>query len=138
MKIKNYRGFKLNWHFFSSPEWLRLHDFFRSVADFRAGTITVHENGNQQEVAGWKQLFRLLQNSSKKGLTITRYKGLGEMDPEQLWDTTMNPETRTLLQVKIEDALEADLIFSTRMGEEVDPRKAFITDHALEVRYLDI
>jgi DNA gyrase subunit B len=60
------------------------------------------------------------------------------MDPEQLWETTMNPETRTLLQVKIEDALEADLIFSTLMGEEVDPRKTFITDHALEVKNLDI
>jgi len=60
------------------------------------------------------------------------------MDPSQLWDTTMNPEVRTLLQVRIEDAYEADLIFSTLMGEEVDPRKNFITEHALEVKNLDI
>lgn len=138
VKIKNYRHFRLNWQFFSAPEWTRLHEFSRNVADFRTHTITVKENGNAQQVANWKELFKLLQHSSKKGLAITRYKGLGEMDPEQLWDTTMNPETRTLLKVKIEDALEADLLFSTLMGEEVDPRKAFIVDHALEVKNLDI
>lgn len=138
VKIKNYRQFKLNWHFFSSPEWLKLEETFRSLADFFTTKIQVQENGTRKDVEDWKDLFKTLQLSSRKGLTISRYKGLGEMDPEQLWETTMNPQARILLQVKIEDAIEADNIFSTLMGEDVDPRKAFITEHALEVKNLDV
>ena len=85
-----------------------------------------------------RELFDYVLNEGRKDYTVQRYKGLGEMSSGQLWETTMDPETRTLLQVKIEDAYEADEIFSTLMGDEVEPRRKFIEENALNVRNLDI
>ncbi|MBA2251214.1 MAG: DNA topoisomerase (ATP-hydrolyzing) subunit B [Nitrospirales bacterium] len=90
------------------------------------------------EYAGTAELVRAILETGKKGLGLQRYKGLGEMNPEQLWQTTMNPETRTLLQVKLEDIAGVEDIFSTLMGDEVEPRRNFIQAHALEVRNLDV
>jgi DNA gyrase subunit B len=85
-----------------------------------------------------EELLQHLLQEAKKGLNIQRYKGLGEMNPEQLWETTMNPSNRTMLQVKIEDAVETDEIFTVLMGDIVEPRREFIQNHALEVSVLDI
>ena len=81
---------------------------------------------------------RLLKKVGKKGIRLQRYKGLGEMNPDQLWKTTMDPETRTVIQIKLEDAVEADRIFSVLMGDKVEPRRKFIEEHAKDVRNLDI
>ena len=96
------------------------------------------ENGQSEEIATREALLDRVLSAAKKDLTIQRYKGLGEMNPEQLWDTTMNAETRTLLQVKLEDVVEAEKIFTTLMGENVEDRRKFIEENALDVVNLDI
>jgi DNA gyrase subunit B len=90
------------------------------------------------DAANWSEMLRVIREESFKGSHLQRYKGLGEMNPEQLWETTMNPLHRTLLQVTIDDAEQADDIFTTLMGDKVEPRRDFIQKHALEVTDLDI
>ena len=98
----------------------------------------VLENGEQRRLlAHLRDLIAEVRKLGEHGMTITRFKGLGEMDPEELWDTTLDPDKRTLLQVQLDDALKADEMFRTLMGEKVEPRREFIQKHALEVKDID-
>jgi DNA gyrase subunit B len=98
----------------------------------------VARGDKRMTINSFDEAVEWLMNEARKGQTIQRYKGLGEMNPEQLWDTTVNPETRRLMQVKIEDVVKADEIFTTLMGDQVEPRREFIEKNALTVSNLDV
>jgi DNA gyrase subunit B len=124
----------------SSHEYELLVESQRKVAELLAGGLArLEENGKGLlETDRHEELLAFFLEYAKKGLAIQRYKGLGEMNPEQLWETTMNPDNRILLQVKIEDIVEADEIFTVLMGDQVEPRRDFIEKNALNVVNLDI
>ncbi len=128
----------VNWEFMSSAEWQRLLDLYKEMSPLAKPPLIVKENGNSVAVNSPEELLKYLLAMGKKDLTMQRYKGLGEMNPAQLWETTMNPETRTLLKVSIDDAVQTDAIFTILMGDAVEPRRRFIEDNALNVRNLDI
>jgi DNA gyrase subunit B len=128
----------VNWEFFSSAELRQLMGLSAEIEKVNKGCHIMVGEADKREIDDPQHLLTELMEGSKKGLTIQRYKGLGEMNPEQLWTTTMDPEKRTLLRIRIEDALEADDIFTVLMGDKVEPRREFIQNNALEVAELDI
>jgi len=121
----------------SSPEYKALYGAYDEFRDLADPPLTVVDGGETQ-IADRETLVAHLLGEGKKGLAIQRFKGLGEMNAEELWETTMNPEVRTLLQVKLEDEEVAEYIFSTLMGDAVEPRRQFIEENALNVKNLDI
>ncbi len=127
----------------TSPDYKELESIYKSREDIKPPyTILVTDNKGwkkeDREILIDKELLDMALSIARKGLTIQRYKGLGEMNPDQLWETTMSPEKRSLLQVTIEDSVKADEIFTIMMGDQVEPRKEFIMKHALEAKHLDI
>ncbi len=125
-------------HFFESPEYLRIADLGGDLADMIGEGAYIVRGDQRTDIASFKEAIEWLMVEARKGQTIQRFKGLGEMNPDQLWDTTVNPETRRLMQVRIEDAVAADKIFTTLMGDQVEPRRAFIEANALTVANLDV
>jgi len=132
------RTARIDADFVSSYEVKRIREAARTIGAFLDGPYVVTRNGDAERHQTLPAVVDAIYESAKKGLTISRYKGLGEMNPEELWQTTMNPEKRRLLHVAIEDAVEADEIFSILMGDAVEPRRDFIEKNALNVRNLDI
>ena len=102
------------------------------------GPFVLRVGEKTQDISGVFHLLESLLEQGRKGLDIQRYKGLGEMNPDQLWETTMDPSVRTLLQVRIDDSVEADGIFTILMGDSVEPRRDFIERNALSVKNLDV
>ncbi|HUA90387.1 MAG TPA: DNA topoisomerase (ATP-hydrolyzing) subunit B [Steroidobacteraceae bacterium] len=124
--------------FFESAEYQRIADLARTLAGLIGEGAYVTRGSERHEVGSFKEAMKWLFDQARKGQSIQRYKGLGEMNPEQLWETTINPETRRLLEVKIEDAVASDDIFTTLMGDQVEPRREFIEKNALSVMNLDV
>lgn len=124
--------------FMTSPEYKEIKKLFSDLTVVGLPPYSVENGDHNARLRSLTELLNYIMEGGKKGQYIQRYKGLGEMNPDQLWETTMNPQTRILLQVRVEDAVEADEIFSTLMGDEVEPRRKFIQDHALTVKNLDI
>jgi DNA gyrase subunit B len=124
--------------FLTSVEYKELKRLFLELMSPGYPPYSVENGDHKARLRSLKELLDHILEAGKKGQDIQRYKGLGEMNPEQLWETTMNPETRVFLQVRVEDAVEANDIFSTLMGDEVEPRRKFIEEHALTVKNLDV
>ncbi len=136
---------RVHWDLIASVEYRHLFQLYQEIQEMAPPPYTLLEKGRSESTRTEKVtidqeegLLQSLNQLGKEGLSIQRYKGLGEMNPEQLWETTMNPETRTLLKVRVEDAIEADETFSILMGDEVEERRHFIEENALFVQRLDI
>ena len=122
----------------AQPEFRRFRALARAIARFNAPPFVVVKNEHRETQPNWAELLNYVKNEGKKDASVQRYKGLGEMNAEQLAETTMNPEKRTLLRVRLEDAVKSEEIFSTLMGEDVEARRKFIEDNALDVKNLDV
>jgi DNA gyrase subunit B len=120
------------------PEYRKYRILAKQISKFNKPPFTVIKNENRDVQTNWRDLLEHVKTEGKRDASVQRYKGLGEMNAEQLADTTMNPEKRTLLVVRLEDVVATDLIFTTLMGEDVESRRKFIEENALDVKNLDV
>jgi DNA gyrase subunit B len=141
LKIIKYglvKTYKLEYLFFCSKEYQQICQLSKILSKLIKKEVVVIKDNITYSINNLEKLLNDLISNSQKNISIQRYKGLGEMNPSQLWETTMNPVTRRMLQVKIKDACSANKLFSTLMGDSVEPRKRFIDQHALQVLNIDI
>jgi DNA gyrase subunit B len=129
---------RINRDLVETVEYRGIENLYKSIAGFETPPFIVYHKGGQEQLGSKGELLSYITTIGKEGLSVQRYKGLGEMNPEQLWETTMNPTSRSLLQVRVEDAVVADEIFTILMGDQVEERRRFIEQHALQVENLDI
>ena len=129
---------EINQEFFASAEYGAMVKLGKQLEGLIGEGAYIQRGDHRLEVKSFKQAYEWMLEEAKRGQQIQRYKGLGEMNPDQLWETTMNVETRRLLQIRLEDAVGADEIFPTLMGDQVEPRREFIERHALAVANLDV
>ncbi len=138
------RETRIGFELLETPEFQALHNASSELADRLQGPYTISSRASEKskfepiKVSGFDALAETVDDLGRKGVSIQRYKGLGEMNANQLWETTMDPDQRTLLQVRVEDSVEADSIFTVLMGDLVEPRREFIESNALNVRNLDV
>ena len=123
--------------FFGSRDYKNIESYSNQVESMFSGESYIQKGSKELKTPSFSIALDFLLNEAKKGQGFQRYKGLGEMNPDQLWETTMNPESRVMLRVKIEDAIASNDVFTTLMGDEVEPRRNFIEDNALKVDNLD-
>ena len=133
-----YTKYKLSSEFFNSGDYKVIAKFVEQSIDLLTEGSFISRGERKLSVQKFSEVYNWLMKEARKGLNIQRYKGLGEMNPDQLWETTMDPENRRLLQVRIEDAVAADEVFTTLMGDHVEPRRIFIESNALNVNNLDV
>jgi len=127
-----------DWNLASYVEFQKSVELMQTLEESFPGPFILGENGKSETMKTRGEVLEKVTGLAKKDLSMQRYKGLGEMNPEQLWETTMDPEKRTLLQVRIEDVVETEGLFTILMGDQVEPRRKFIEDNALDVKNLDV
>ena len=137
IRKQNYK-LLLHMNLLVSPEFRELESLYNFIKDMGKTPYRIITKDGPKEMGSTTELYNYVFEAARKGLSIQRYKGLGEMNPQQLWETTMDSEKRTLLQVTVEDSVQADEMFTVLMGDQVEPRKDFIVKHALEARNIDI
>jgi DNA gyrase subunit B len=128
----------INTEFFTLPEFRRFRAMVKQASRLNQPPFTIVKDGGREVLQNWRDLLNTVKSEGTREVNVQRYKGLGEMNADQLWATTMNAETRTLLQIDLKDFVETEPIFSTLMGEDVESRRKFIEENALDVRNLDV